>query len=152
MGERQRVLVVDDEPSIVDAVATSLRYEGFEVEEAGTGRKALAAAQEHPPDLVILDVMLPKINGLQVLQTIRREGLLMPIIMLSARSGEMDKVAGPDEQEGVAPGTVFVGLSLPGQPTQTRRLRVPGDRERVRQYGAISALDLLRRALDAPDA
>jgi nicotinamide-nucleotide amidase len=60
-------------------------------------------------------------------------------------------VAGPDEQEGVAPGTVFVGLSLPGQPTQTRQLRVPGDRERVRQYGAISALDLLRRALDAPD-
>jgi len=59
-------------------------------------------------------------------------------------------VAGPDEQEGVAPGTIFVGLILPGEPTQTRQLRVPGDRERVRQYGAISALDLLRRALDAP--
>ncbi len=58
-------------------------------------------------------------------------------------------VAGPDEQEGVAPGTIFVGLSLPGAPPQTRRLRVPGDRERIRQYGAISALDLLRRALDA---
>jgi competence/damage-inducible protein CinA-like protein len=60
-------------------------------------------------------------------------------------------VAGPDDQEGVAPGTVFVGLSLPGEPPRTRELRVPGDRERVRQYGAISALDLLRRALDAPD-
>jgi nicotinamide-nucleotide amidase len=59
-------------------------------------------------------------------------------------------VAGPDDQEGVAPGTLFVGLSLPAEPTQTRRLQVPGDRERVRQYGAISALDLLRRALDAP--
>ncbi len=59
-------------------------------------------------------------------------------------------VAGPDDQEGVAPGTVFVGLHLPGEPAQTRELRVPGDRERVRQYGAISALDLLRRALDAP--
>jgi nicotinamide-nucleotide amidase len=58
-------------------------------------------------------------------------------------------VAGPDEQEGVAPGTIFVGLSLGDQPAQTRELRVPGDRERVRQYGAISALDLLRRALDA---
>lgn len=58
-------------------------------------------------------------------------------------------VAGPDDQEGVAPGTLFVGLTLPGQPTQTRELRVPGDRERVRQYGAITALDLLRRALDA---
>ena len=58
-------------------------------------------------------------------------------------------VAGPDDQEGVAPGTVFVGLSLPGESTQTRRLQVPGDRERVRQYGAISALDLVRRSLDA---
>jgi nicotinamide-nucleotide amidase len=58
-------------------------------------------------------------------------------------------VAGPDDQEGVAPGTVFVGLHLPGELALTRELRVPGDRERVRQYGAISALDLLRRALDA---
>ncbi len=61
-------------------------------------------------------------------------------------------VAGPDEQEGVAPGTIFVGLSLPDRPTETRQLRLPGDRERVRQYGAISALDLLRRALDVPPA
>jgi nicotinamide-nucleotide amidase len=56
-------------------------------------------------------------------------------------------VAGPDEQEGVAPGSMFVGLALPGGATVTREVRVPGDRERVRQYGAISALDLLRRAL-----
>jgi nicotinamide-nucleotide amidase len=56
-------------------------------------------------------------------------------------------VAGPEEQEGVAPGSVFVGLALPGLATVTRELHLPGDRERVRQYGAISALDLLRRAL-----
>jgi nicotinamide-nucleotide amidase len=56
-------------------------------------------------------------------------------------------VAGPDEQEGVAPGSMFVGLALPGGVTVTRTVRVPGDRERVRQYGAIGALDLLRRAL-----
>jgi nicotinamide-nucleotide amidase len=56
-------------------------------------------------------------------------------------------VAGPDDQEGVAPGTVFVGLARPDGSTTTRELRVPGDRERVRQYGSISALDLLRRAL-----
>ena len=61
-------------------------------------------------------------------------------------------VAGPDDQEGVAPGTLFVGLALPGSPVETRQLRVPGDRERIRQYGAISALDLLRRALDARSA
>ena len=57
-------------------------------------------------------------------------------------------VAGPDDQEGVAPGTVYVGLVLPGRAPETREIRVPGDRERVRQYAAISALDLVRRALD----
>jgi len=56
-------------------------------------------------------------------------------------------VAGPDDQEGVAPGAIFIGLALPGGSTVTHQLQVPGDRERVRQYGAISALDLLRRAL-----
>jgi nicotinamide-nucleotide amidase len=59
-------------------------------------------------------------------------------------------VAGPDDQEGVAPGTVFVGLALPDGRTDSRQLRLPGDRDRVRQYAAISALDLLRRALDEP--
>ncbi len=59
-------------------------------------------------------------------------------------------VAGPDDQEGVPPGTIFVGIAMPARPTETRQLRVPGDRERVRQYGAISALDLLRRALEPP--
>ncbi|HEY6426150.1 MAG TPA: competence/damage-inducible protein A [Acidimicrobiales bacterium] len=58
-------------------------------------------------------------------------------------------VAGPEDQDGVPPGTVFVGLVLPGLAPQTREIRVPGDRDRVRQYAAISALDLVRRALDA---
>jgi two-component system OmpR family response regulator len=58
-GPAQRILVVDDEESIVDAVATSLRYEGFDVARASTGRAALAAAQEHPPDLIVLDVTKP---------------------------------------------------------------------------------------------
>ena len=61
-------------------------------------------------------------------------------------------VAGPDDQEGVAPGTIFVGLALPGGATAAREMHLPGDRERVRQYGAISALDLLRRALIALDS
>ena len=73
-----RVLVVDDEPSIVDAVATSLRYEGFTVDEAMTGRKALAQAQEDPPDLVILDVMLPDLDGLEVTRRLRADGAARP--------------------------------------------------------------------------
>ncbi len=89
-----RVLVVDDEPSIVDAVATSLRYEGFTVDEAMTGRKALAQAQEDPPDLVILDVMLPDLDGLEVTRRLRSDGLRVPVLFLTARDTLQDKLAG----------------------------------------------------------
>ncbi|HLN16848.1 MAG TPA: response regulator transcription factor [Acidimicrobiales bacterium] len=94
MADQQRVLVVDDEPSIVDAVATSLRYEGFEVDEATTGRKALASAQEHPPDLIILDVMLPDLDGLEVTRRLRADGIRVPVLFLTARDSLEDKVAG----------------------------------------------------------
>ncbi len=89
-----RVLVVDDEPSIVDAVATSLRYEGFTVDEAMTGRKALAQAQEDPPDLVILDVMLPDLDGLEVTRRLRADGVRVPVLFLTARDTLSDKLAG----------------------------------------------------------
>ena len=80
----QRILVVDDEPSIVDAVATSLRYEGFEVEEAVNGRLALAAAQERTPDMIVLDVMLPDLDGLEVTRRLRSDGVRVPILFLTA--------------------------------------------------------------------
>ena len=89
-----RVLVVDDEPSIVDAVATSLRYEGFEVDVAVTGRDALTLAQEDPPDLVILDVMLPGLDGLEVTRRLRADGVDVPILFVKARDTLHDKVAG----------------------------------------------------------
>jgi two-component system, OmpR family, response regulator len=89
-----RVLVVDDEPSIVDAVATSLRYEGFVVDEAINGRRALAQAQEDPPDLVILDVMLPDLDGLEVTRRLRADGLRVPVLFLTARDTLQDKLAG----------------------------------------------------------
>jgi two-component system OmpR family response regulator len=91
---KQQVLVVDDEPSIVDAVATALRYEGFDVREAVTGRAALAAAQENPPDLVVLDVMLPDLDGLEVTRRLRADGIRVPILFLTARDSVEDKVAG----------------------------------------------------------
>jgi two-component system OmpR family response regulator len=90
----QRILVVDDEPSIVDAVATSLRYEGFGVDEAVNGRLALAAAQERPPDLIVLDVMLPDLDGLEVTRRLRADGIRVPILVLTARDAVEDKVAG----------------------------------------------------------
>jgi two-component system, OmpR family, response regulator len=89
-----RVLVVDDEPSIVDAVATSLRYEGFTVDEATTGRRALAQAQDDPPDLVILDVMLPDLDGLEVTRRLRADGVRVPVLFLTARDTLQDKLAG----------------------------------------------------------
>jgi two-component system OmpR family response regulator len=89
-----RVLVVDDEPSIVDAVATSLRYEGFSVQEAVNGRSALSMAQEDPPDLVILDVMLPDLDGLEVTRRLRADGVRVPVLFLTARDTLQDKLAG----------------------------------------------------------
>ena len=94
---RQQVLVVDDEPSIVDAVSTALRYEGFDVREATTGRAALSSAQEDPPDLVVLDVMLPDLDGFEVARRIRQAegaGTQVPVIFLTARDTTQDKVEG----------------------------------------------------------
>jgi len=91
---RRRVLIVEDDASITLGLRINLETEGYEVLAAEDGEKGLAMARADHPDLVILDVMLPKLNGFQVLQTIRREGMSMPIIVLSARTGEMDKVTG----------------------------------------------------------
>jgi two-component system OmpR family response regulator len=91
---RQRVLVVDDEPSIVDAVATALRYEGFDVEEATNGRAALSSAQDRPPDLMVLDVMLPDLDGIEVTRRLRSGGIKVPVLFLTARDSVEDKVAG----------------------------------------------------------
>ncbi len=93
-GGRHRVLVVDDEPSIVDAVATSLRYEGYDVEEATSGRAALVAAQERPPDMIVLDVMLPDLDGLEVTRRLRSDGIRAPVLFLTARDSLEDKIAG----------------------------------------------------------
>jgi two-component system OmpR family response regulator len=66
--------VVDDEPSIVDAVATALRYEGYEVEKAVTGREAIAVVIRHEPDLIVLDWMLPDLEGIEVGRRVRAQG------------------------------------------------------------------------------
>jgi DNA-binding response OmpR family regulator len=93
-SNRRRVLVVEDDASITLGLRINLESEGYDVVEAEDGERGLEIARRERPDLVILDVMLPKMNGFQVLQAIRREGLMMPIIILSARTAEMDKVTG----------------------------------------------------------
>ncbi len=87
-----RILVVDDEPSIVDAVATALRYEGFEVDEAVNGKDALAAVARDEPDLVVLDWMLPDIPGIEVGKRLRERGFGTAILFLTAKDAVEDKV------------------------------------------------------------
>jgi two-component system OmpR family response regulator len=88
----QRILVVDDEPSIVDAVATALRYEGYEVLEATTGRDAVTAAINDEPDLIVLDWMLPDFDGLEVGRRIRERGSKAAILFLTAKDATENKV------------------------------------------------------------
>jgi two-component system OmpR family response regulator len=88
----QRILVVDDEPSIVDAVATALRYEGFSVDEARTGREALAAVAADEPDLIVLDWMLPDIEGIEVGRRLRAQGVRSAVLFLTAKDATENKV------------------------------------------------------------
>jgi two-component system, OmpR family, response regulator len=90
--KQQRILVVDDESSIVDAVATALRYEGYEVHEALSGRDALTRVVEHEPDLVVLDWMLPDIEGIEVGRRIRQQGYKAAILFLTAKDATENKV------------------------------------------------------------
>ena len=88
------VLVVDDEPAITDLLATALRYMGYQVTTAATGLAALETAASVAPDLVVLDVMLPDIDGFEVCRRLRAARDFVPVIFLSARDGEDDRVTG----------------------------------------------------------
>jgi two-component system OmpR family response regulator len=91
---RARVLVVDDEAYITDLVGMALRYEGFDVAVAASGREALTRAGEFRPDLLVLDVMLPDVDGIEVCARLRRDGIQAPVVFLTARDATEDKVAG----------------------------------------------------------
>ena len=89
-----RVLVVDDEAAIADLVATALRYEGFETVTAGDGHAALEAVESFRPDLVVLDVMLPDLDGFEVQRRLGDRGIRVPVLFLTARDATEDKVRG----------------------------------------------------------
>ena len=89
------ILVVDDDPHIRSAVSRGLRFEGYDVQVAADGAQALESARVEPPDLVVLDVMLPGMDGLEVCRRLRR-GLASPILMLTARDAVPDRIAGLD--------------------------------------------------------
>jgi two-component system, OmpR family, response regulator len=89
-----RLLVVEDEPNIRELLATSLRFAGFEVETADDGASALALAEKCDPDLVVLDVMLPDVDGFEVTRRLRDRGRQQPIVFVTARDSVGDKIAG----------------------------------------------------------
>ncbi len=92
--EALRVLVVDDEPSITQLLAMALRYDGWVVETAGTGTGAVAAAEAFRPDVIVLDIMLPDFDGMQVLSRLRQAGELAPVLFLTALDSVEDRVKG----------------------------------------------------------
>ncbi|HEV7207419.1 MAG TPA: response regulator transcription factor [Mycobacteriales bacterium] len=93
-GAAPRVLVVDDEATLVDLLGLALRYEGWEVQTAADGLSAVRSAREFPPDAVILDGMLPDIDGFEVLRRLRTSDPHLPVLFLTARDAVEDRVAG----------------------------------------------------------
>jgi two-component system OmpR family response regulator len=89
-----RLLVVEDEPNILELLSASLRYAGFDVITASGGSEAVQAAQRHRPDLIVLDVMLPDMDGFDVIRRLRGGGARIPVVFLTARDGTDDKVRG----------------------------------------------------------
>ncbi len=93
-AERPLVLVVDDEPHIVQLARMYLEREGYRVHSVGDGKAALAAVASRHPDALVLDIMLPELDGLEVVRRLRAENNPVPIIMLTARDGDYDKILG----------------------------------------------------------
>lgn len=91
---QHHILVIDDDPAITSLLKRGLSYEGFAVETASTGRNGLITAREHPSDLVILDVMLPGLDGYEVLRRLRAADEQLPVLMLTAKDTPADQVQG----------------------------------------------------------
>ncbi len=93
-GSNPRVLVVDDEPNITELLAMALRYEGWDVKAAANGMAAVRTAREFGPDAVVLDMMLPDMDGLEVLRKMRENDERIPVLFLTARDAVEDRIAG----------------------------------------------------------
>jgi DNA-binding response OmpR family regulator len=89
----EKILVVEDDPTLLETLIYNLKREGHEVEGVSDGRVALKVAREHPPDLIVLDLMLPGMDGLEITRILRQDTII-PILMLTARDSEIDRVLG----------------------------------------------------------
>jgi two-component system response regulator MprA len=93
---KARLLLVDDEPALRESVSRALVAEGYRVETAADGREALDAVERDEPDAIVLDVLMPRLDGIATLQRLRTAGRLVPVLVLTARDGVGDRVAGLD--------------------------------------------------------
>ncbi|HYN75436.1 MAG TPA: response regulator transcription factor [Candidatus Limnocylindria bacterium] len=93
-GTAVRVLVVDDEPALTDLLSMALRYEGWEIRTASDGASAVQVAREFRPDAVVLDIMLPDLDGLEVMRRMRADQTELPVVFLTAKDAVEDRVAG----------------------------------------------------------
>ena len=92
----RKILIVDDEKNIVDIIAFNLKKEGYTVITAADGEEGVQKAMEENPDLILLDIMMPKLDGLQVLRALRDRGISTPVLLLTAKSQVADRIAGLD--------------------------------------------------------
>jgi two-component system response regulator MprA len=129
---RGRVLVVDDDARLAASLRRALAYEGHEVEIAADGPQALAAARDRPPDLVVLDVMLPGIDGVEVCRRLRAGGADVPILMLTARDSISDRVNGLDAGADDYLVKPFAYEELVARARALLRRREPAGRETLR--------------------
>ena len=94
LGAMQRILVIDDDPAVTSVLKRGLSYEGFTVDIASSGVEGLAIAREHVPDLVVLDIMMPGMDGLEVLRRLRGSDSKLPVLLLTGRDAPADQVDG----------------------------------------------------------
>jgi DNA-binding response OmpR family regulator len=143
---RQRVLVVDDEPMVREVVANYLQRDGFAVQSVGDGGEALAAVASSRPDLVILDVMLPSVDGLTLLRQLREQSDV-PVILLTARGGEADRVLGLELGADDYVPKPFSPRELAARVRSVLRRSTPPEPEQgVRAYGDL-VVDTVKRTV-----
>jgi DNA-binding response OmpR family regulator len=133
----QRILAIDDDAAVTRVLKRGLSYEGFAVDTASAGAEGLALAREHYPDLVILDIMMPDMNGFEVLQRLRAADAHLPVLMLTGKDAPSDQVAGLDQG---ADDYVVKPFSFPVLLARVRALlrRQAADRPAVLRFADLS--------------
>jgi DNA-binding response OmpR family regulator len=140
-----RVLTIEDEPEMQVILRDNLEYEGFEVLSAATGEEGLQLAMAKQPDLILLDLLLPRMSGYEVCRRLRSEQFTMPIIMLTARNAELDRVAGLEMGADDYLGKPFgVGELIARVRVQLRRPRQTGRGAAELRFGDV-VVDLRQR-------